>query len=377
MLPATRRLPSSQLWRLLDPRLHRRSIHQQPSDRLKILFFGRDQFSVSVFGELYAAKDLWDNITIVTQPDQWVGRRKSLLSVSPLKEFGEHLGVPVCTLPEVKKDLKTWRPPLPFHPLLDGSTPHSHHVLVTASFGRILPKSLLRLFKPSRRLNVHPSLLPAYRGPAPIQHAILNDEKETGVCIIEMKEWKEGIDTGDVYGRVTVPIPPGIPFADLRDLLAKKGGALLVSTLRNFLSSSQPPVGVPQSTLLPIHPPAPYITASDALVTFKNTSAEEIVRRHRAIAHHKPLTALLEPGPAVQLHDPNVFVGDNVDNDATFLPHPGSSAYHKASRAVLVRCAGGSVLSVQRLKTQNRGLVYARDWWHGMSKAMGGPVNFA
>ena len=72
---------------------------------------------------------------------------------------------------------------------------------MTASFGRILSNSLLQRFEPGRRLNVHPSLLPAYRGPAPIQHALLDGLKETGVCVIEMTEYKKGVDSGDIWGQ--------------------------------------------------------------------------------------------------------------------------------------------------------------------------------
>ena len=87
--------------------------------------------------------------------------------------------------------------PTPFHEL----PPPPSRLLVTASFGRILPTSLLEKFAPGRRLNVHPSLLPIYRGPAPIQHALLDGQKETGVCVIEMTELKKGIDSGDIWGR--------------------------------------------------------------------------------------------------------------------------------------------------------------------------------
>jgi methionyl-tRNA formyltransferase len=90
------------------------------------------------------------------------------------------------------------QPPVPFSATT--SPPPLNHVVVTASFGRILPPSLLNTFAPTRRLNVHPSLLPAYRGPAPIQHAILNGDEETGVCVIEMLKLKQGIDSGAIWG---------------------------------------------------------------------------------------------------------------------------------------------------------------------------------
>lgn len=82
-----------------------------------------------------------------------------------------------------------------------GPRTRSSDLLVTASFGRILRKGQLELFSPGRRLNVHPSLLPRYRGPAPIQHALLGGEKETGVCVIEMLKIKDGaVDSGDIWG---------------------------------------------------------------------------------------------------------------------------------------------------------------------------------
>ena len=86
--------------------------------------------------------------------------------------------------------------------------PPANHILITASFGRILTRKHLSHFLPTRRLNVHPSLLPQYRGPAPIQHSLINGDQETGVCIIEMlpaalksqpPTAKSGIDAGDIW----------------------------------------------------------------------------------------------------------------------------------------------------------------------------------
>lgn len=142
-------------------------------------------------------------------------------SLAPLKTLGRKLRIPVTTIPQLRAQLKTWtvwriprssiasvnstQPPPPFHPLpadADG-TPPPNRLLLTASFGRILPSSLLSLFRPTHTLNVHPSALPAYRGPAPIQRALLNGERDTAVCVIEMKR-RGGIDAGDILGRVPI-----------------------------------------------------------------------------------------------------------------------------------------------------------------------------
>ncbi|KAH9956274.1 formyl transferase, partial [Russula dissimulans] len=178
---------------------HRLARKYSSSRRFDILYFGRDEFSCQVFEKLYSATDVWQSLLIATQPDQMIGRKRtsslfvSSLSLSgpvsystallaPLKTLGHNLNLPVTTIPHVRSELKTWTPPLPFYPL--APSPPSNHLLLTASFGRILPSSLLSLFRPTHTLNVHPSALPAYRGPAPIQRAILNGERDTAVCVI-------------------------------------------------------------------------------------------------------------------------------------------------------------------------------------------------
>ncbi|KAF5348433.1 hypothetical protein D9757_012792 [Collybiopsis confluens] len=135
---------------------------------------GRDEFSCLALQQLHRS-NLWDEIHLATHPDQKVDR-SSRLSVSPLKILGSSLGLPVHTIPMSKPEFRNWTLPPPFTEVV--GSPSSKHVLITASFGRILPLKMLKLFAPDRRLNVHPSLLPAYRGPAPIQHALLNDEKK-------------------------------------------------------------------------------------------------------------------------------------------------------------------------------------------------------
>jgi methionyl-tRNA formyltransferase len=190
--------------------------------------------------------DVWQNLLIATQPDQMIGRKRDILSIrqSPSSPY------PLCVFFSFKrvassvenperqtqtasddystnqiraqnvdgtsasffslilalqknKPVISTQPPSPFYPLPGGVPPPSNHLLLTASFGRILPVSLLSLFRPTHTLNVHPSALPAYRGPAPIQRAILNGERDTAVCVIEMKR-RGGIDAGDILGRVPI-----------------------------------------------------------------------------------------------------------------------------------------------------------------------------
>ncbi|KAN0127396.1 Formyltransferase [Lactarius tabidus] len=344
--------------------LHRRLLARRYHQRFNILYFGRDEFSCRVFEKLHNATDVWQNLTIATQPDQLIGRRRDTLSVSPLKSLGQKLDLPVTTIPHIRSELKTWKPPSPFYPLDD--PPPTNHLLLTASFGRILPSTLLSLFNPTHTLNVHPSALPAYRGPAPIQRAILNGEQDTAVCVIEMKR-RGGIDAGDVLGRIPVTIPSGIAFGPLRDTLAKEGGELLVSVLRSMLNGTE--TRTPQSPLEPTTPHAPFITPTDSQPDFALETAELVVRRHLALAHHKPLTTYLPFATrTVQIHDPTVFPPGAGDPHTVVGCRPGSAKYHRALRSVLVRCARGTVLRVPMLKSEFRSLMPASSWWDGVQQ---------
>ncbi|KAH9886080.1 Formyltransferase [Cubamyces lactineus] len=352
------------------------------SDPFKVLFFGRDEFSCGVFQQLYEAKDVWQDIQVVTQPDAKTGRRGSKLSISPLKLLAEEKGISVHTIPHERSEFKNFKAPPPFLPSgtpVDPSyEPPSDHLLVTASFGRILPNSLLSLFLPSRRVNVHPSLLPAYRGAAPVQYALMDGQRETGVCVIEMSERKKGIDSGAIWGCRRMEIPDGAVFPTLRDELAILGGQLLVSTLRDMLAGKDtrtPQVSDPNA------PRAPLITLQDSAVDFRSMTAEEIVRRHRAISHQKPMTTLLKTQRTLQLHDPSVLV--DVPSEITGqLSTEGTAVFHPPSKALVVRCANDTYLSVPMVRQQDRHILKAKEWWNGVKPEMRlvegphGPIQF-
>ncbi|VDB91011.1 unnamed protein product [Peniophora sp. CBMAI 1063] len=341
----------------------------------RVLFFGRDEFSCSILKRLHDEPTLYETLTVATTPDIYIGRNRDILSVSPLKTLGSSLGIDVLEMPRSRAAAKMWLPPRPFS---DNLKPPLENVLVTASFGRILPGRLLRLFDPTRRLNCHPSALPAYRGPAPIQRVLLNSESQTAVSVIEMTEVLRkaerekrtdgtgGIDSGGIWDTRPLSVPPYSDFATLRDQLAVASGDLLVSVLHRMRSGelrSPMPQAIPDAST----PRASLILPKDALVHFDRYDAHTILQRHRAIAHHKPLTAVLAAGKHVQLH--GMYVCNNTQ---TGLP-PGTG-YFDANRdytgdrpgeRVLLSCANGTTLAVLSLKTESKRLLDARSWFIG------------
>ncbi|KAJ7634525.1 formyl transferase [Roridomyces roridus] len=311
--------------------------------RFKILFLGRDEFSCAVFEELHRSRDVWEDLLVATNPDTYLGN-------SPLRPLAESLQVPVHLIPPEKSNFKHWEPPPPF------STHSPNHVLITASFGRILTATQLDLFPPSGRLNVHGSVLPAYRGPAPIQHAILNSDPKTGVSIAQML--KRGIDKGPVWATADIPISPDATFLSLRSELAELGGRLLVTVLRDMLA------GKAKSTPQPPDSPTSHgrsITAADAVLDFESMTAEDIVTRYRAIGHQRALTTWMPSGTRLLIYDPAV-----AHEPPKLSTVPGALVYHKPSRTLVIRCAKGTALAVPRVKKERRSTLEAREFWNGV-----------
>ncbi|KIM46735.1 hypothetical protein M413DRAFT_440317 [Hebeloma cylindrosporum] len=299
---------------------------------------------------------------IATQPDMHVGRRGSVLSVSPLRSLGKQLSMPVHDIRKGRGAFKTWTLPDPFAIPPDGTQPPTNHILVTASFGRILTGKMLNSFQPDHRLNVHPSLLPAYRGPAPIQHTLINGEGKTGVCVIQMLKFSEGIDAGPIFGQKGMPVAKDSTFESLRSELGPAGGQVLVSVLRDMMSGKVVPR--PQAPAEDV-PRAPLITASDTLVDFKTMRSTEILGRFRALSHQRPLVAHTPEGKPLHLCkmrvvDPTIFKPESL------RPEPGWATLDTSGKILSIRCAEGTVLGVTKVKPEGKPFRYAQEFWHGL-----------
>ena len=181
---------------------------------MRIIFMGTQDFSVGTLEALVEAGH--DVCLAVTQPDKPKGRGKEM-QPTPVKAAAQRHGIPVYQPkrirdPECVEELKKY----------------NADVMVVIAFGQILPKTILEL-TPYGCINVHASLLPKYRGAAPIQWAIIEGEKVTGVTIMQMDE---GLDTGDMIMKTEVPITEDETGETLHDKLAAAGAELCVKTLK-------------------------------------------------------------------------------------------------------------------------------------------------
>ena len=178
---------------------------------MKIIFMGTPDFAVGTLRSL--AKAGHEITLVVSQPDKPKGRGHAMVP-TPVKAVAEELGIPVFQ-------------PVKIREAKDVLEKTEADVCVVAAFGQIIPASILHM-KKYGCINVHASLLPKYRGAAPIQWAVIDGEKESGVTIMQMDE---GLDTGDMLAKAIVPLDEKETGGSLFDKLSEAGGRLCVETL--------------------------------------------------------------------------------------------------------------------------------------------------
>ena len=181
---------------------------------MRVVFMGTPDFSVGTLREL--AKAGHEIAGVISQPDKPKGRGKNL-QPTPVKEAAMELGLPVYQ-PQKVRDPE-------FIQVMKELNPD---VIVVVAFGQIIPKEILHMPKYGC-INVHASLLPAYRGAAPIQWAVINGDEFTGVTTMRMDE---GVDTGDMIAKSTVRLAPDETGGSLFDKLSAEGAKLCVETMK-------------------------------------------------------------------------------------------------------------------------------------------------
>lgn len=191
---------------------------------MKIVFMGTPEFAVTILAGILTSKK-HEVLAVVTQPDKPQGR-KGVLTPSPVKEFALAQGLQVYQPQKVKSD--------EFMPVLQDLAPD---VIVVAAYGQILNEAILTLPKYGC-INVHGSLLPKYRGAAPVQYAVWNGDKESGVTVMQMDK---GMDTGAMLSKAVVPIPEDMTGGELMDALAVAGSDALVKMLDSLAEGSAKP----------------------------------------------------------------------------------------------------------------------------------------
>lgn len=307
----------------------------------KILFMGTPDFARVTLEALIAAGA--DIVGVVTQPDKPRGRK---LQLTPS-------AVKVCAL---EHGLTVYQPKTlrgeEFAELLDRLAPE---LIVVIAFGKILPDNVLDYPKLGC-INVHGSLLPKYRGAAPMQRAIIEGERETGITIIRMDS---GIDTGDMLAKVALPIEPNDDFEAVHDKLAAAGAKLLVETLEAVEDGTARPEK--QDDLKSTY--AAKIENEDCALSFDD-SASNVHNRIRGLSPF-PLCYVEHNGHALKL------ISSELADTVTPHKNPGEvlRCDAKANRFE-VACREGSVY-ITRVLPEGKGRMTAADLINGRKLLVG------
>jgi methionyl-tRNA formyltransferase len=289
---------------------------------MRIVFFGSPAAALPSLEALLAAGHSVE--LVVTPPDKPAGRGRRL-TPSPVKALASERGFPVIEPARIRTDESALE-------RIRAATPD---VNVVVAYGQIIPRSIHWLPR-HHSLNVHFSLLPKYRGAAPVQWAVLNGDAESGVTIIELND---RMDEGDILAQEHVPLGPRESAAALETRLAGIGARLLVSTLGHIAEVPHIRQDPSQATL------APKIRKEDGRIAWTETAAA-IDRKILALADR--------PGAFTELGGKRINVCLGRPGAAAPAATPG--ALLEAGRSgLLVACGGGSAYLIEELQPEGKG----------------------
>ena len=305
---------------------------------MRILFMGTPDFAkVCLEGLVRAGEEI---VGVVTQPDRPKGRGYNLVP-PPVKVYAEEQGFPVYQPLTLKDEA--------FAELLRELDPE---LIAVVAYGRILPKSVLD-YPRYGCVNVHSSLLPLYRGAAPMQRAIMDGRAETGITTMYMAE---GLDTGDILEMLRTPIGENDNFEDIHDRLAEMGAELLPHTVKALEMGTITPT--PQDDSLSCY--AEKINKEDCLIDF-NKSARDIHNQIRGISPI-PLAFTTLNGKMLKVVSSRVIRGDGAGEAGKVIDLSDGSIH--------VACGEG-VIALTAVRPEGKGTMNAADFIRGRKVAVG------
>ncbi|KAH7358914.1 methionyl-tRNA transformylase [Plectosphaerella cucumerina] len=330
---------------------------QKTSDPLRILFCGSDEFSIAALRALHeehkANDGLIQSLDVVVRPGKPTGRGMKTIREVPIKSTAQELGLRI-------HELNTFTGWAPFWDV---------NLIIAVSFGLMVPPRLLRLAKYGG-LNLHPSLLPDLRGPAPLHHTLLQNRSHTGITLQTLHEAK--FDHGTILAQTPLPgiaVPPDADLRRLHQLVTPAAAEMLVRGLREGVHVP-PHEAVAPNEDVPGLSHAPKLVKKDRQVRWESWSAEEFVRHQRVLG---PLwtevmrgterkRVILEDGEVVDgvegqqrgIRCSTIEKGEDSRGGETVMSFvdTGRSSGGDGSGGVVISMAGGSFLKVREMKVE-------------------------
>ena len=299
-------------------------------NNLKVVFMGTPQFSVPILEELIKNTNV---VLVVTSPDAFVGRKK-VLTACPVKELALKHNIPVFSPVKIRHD---------YEDIINVNP----DIIITCAYGQIISKELIDLPKLGC-VNIHASLLPKYRGGAPIHHAIMNGDTETGITIMYMDE---GMDSGDIIKKATIIIEKQDNLESLSNKLSLLGKKIIIETLPSIINGTnkREKQNIDEVTF------APIIKRTDELIDF-NRHAKDVFNQIRALSP--------EPLAYFNLLDNEYKIAECEIVDLEGKPGEIVSA-DKASLVIMCLDRG---IKVTKIKPKGKNVMTVKDFFNGFNK---------
>ena len=311
-------------------------------EKLRVVFMGTPEFAVPCLAALHA-DDNCEVIGVYTQPDKPRGRGQKLLP-SPVKAWAEEHGLPVHQPVKIKTEEATAE--------LKGLKPD---LVVVVAFGQILSQEILDI-PPHGCINVHGSLLPRYRGAAPMQWCVINGETKTGITTMMMDA---GLDTGDMLLKEELTIGPDMTLEEVHDNLMEMGAQVLMKTIEELRAGTLK--RVPQEGESNY---APMLTKETGHIDWQK-SAQEIHNLVRGL-NSWPGAYTAHEGQKFKIWR-TVLTGETVTSGTT----AGEILAADSSQGLKVAAGDGQVLAITELQAPGKKKMQAQDYLRGNSLAAG------
>ena len=297
---------------------------------LRIVFMGTPSFSVPILEALIKEYEV---ALVVTQPDKEVGRKKEL-TMSPVKECALKHNIPVFQPERIRAD---------YQPIIDANP----DLIVTAAFGQIIGTKVLNYPK-YRSINVHASLLPKYRGGAPIHYSVINGDKETGVTIMYMEK---AMDAGDILSQKAIPILEEDTTGSMFEKLSIVGRDLLMETIPALIKGEITPIKQnPEEVTF-----AYNITKEEECLDL-NKDARSLFNQIRGLLP-APVAYMILKGDNIKVYNAKVSETTHNKEVGTILG--------KTKKYFTVACGNGTALDIYELQVSGKKRVLASDFVNG------------
>ena len=308
----------------------------------RIIFMGTPDFAMESLSALYDAGH--EILAVITNPDRPKGRGMKLVA-SPVKQYALSKNLQVFQPEKVRNNKE----------FINSLKEMKPEFICVVAYGKILPKEILDI--PSKGcINVHGSLLPKYRGAAPIQWAVLNGDKETGITTMYMDV---GMDTGDMILTEKVEIGDTETTGELWARLAKIGGQLLVKTIAEIEAGTAPRIKQPEEFSM-----APMLSKDMAKIDWENKGVQEIVNLIRG------LNPIMGAYTIIGGKKTKIWKAEKVDNAVDILPdiaqfENGDIVYANDKVGLFIKAKDG-ILSILEIQPENSKRMRFGDYVRGL-----------